>query len=195
MTTSKPNNGPATEDQVALERRYDISPEPVKENKLVPQRPRKFSAVVKRKILVALQLGVPPSTAAAHAGISEKTLYNWWHRGQMAGPDSEGADLELYEFSEDCKMKRAGGEVGLVSIIWAHAQRNPQTAIQLLTKLYPDKYGNKVQHEVKGKIEHEHKRADYSDFTDAELEEMERLALKAQREKLKEDTVDAEIIE
>lgn len=192
----KSSNGPVTEEDVVLERRYDITPVPVPDPKPLPIRPIKFTPAVKRKILVSLQMGHFPSTAAGYAGITEKTLLNWWARGQMAGPDSTDVDLELYEFSEMCRQARANSKVGLISILWRHAREDGKVALQLLSKLFPEDYGNKVEHKVEhsGTVRHEIKHADYSKFTDEELVEMERLALKAQHEKLKDEAIDAEIL-
>lgn len=190
------SNGPVTDEDVALERRYDITPVPVPDPKPVPIRPHKFTPAVKRKILVSLQMGHFPSTAAGYAGVTEKTLLNWWARGQMAGPDAADVDLELYEFSEMCRQARANSKVGLISILWRHAREDGKVALQLLSKLFPEDYGNTVKHEVNhsGTVQHELRHADYSKFTDEELAEMERLALKAQHEKAKDEAIDAEII-
>jgi len=195
--TAKSSNGPVTEEDVALERRYDITPVPVADPKPVSIHPHKFTSAVTRKILVSLQMGHFPSTAAGYAGITEKTLLNWWARGQMAGPDSSGVDLELYEFSELCRQARANSKVGLISILWRHAREDGKIAIQLLSKLFPEDYGNEMKHKVEhsGTVQHEIKQADYSKFTNEELAEMERLALKAQHERLKDSAIDAEIIE
>lgn len=187
---------PVSPDDVTLPPRFDLAPIPP-ENKDIARRPRKFTHQAKRKILVALKMGHTPETAADHGGITKKTLLDWWARGQMAGPDSEGIDLELYEFSELCRQARAGGKMGLVAICWRHAREDGRVAIQLLEKLFPEDYGKQTTHKVTGKVEHEHtaKRVDYSGFTDEELDQAESLALKAQRERLKEEAIDAEIIE
>lgn len=187
---------PVSPNEVTLPPRYDLAPIPP-ESKELTKRPRKFTHQTKRKILVALKMGHTPATAASHAGITRKTLLNWWAQGQMAGPDSEGVDLELYEFSDLCIQARAGGKMGLVAICWRHAREDGKVAIQLLEKLFPEDYGKQTTHKVTGKVEHEHgvKKVDYSGFTDEELDQAESLALKAQRERAKEEAIDAEILE
>lgn len=192
--TTKPSEGkPVSPEEITSERRFDLTPV-VHERKEIARRPHKFTLQAKRKILIALRMGHYPEAAARYAGVKRDTLLNWWERGQLAGAESEGVDLELYEFSEDCLQARATPEVGLVAILWRHARNDGKVAIQLLEKLFPDRYGRQTIQKVDGKIVHEVKKVDYSNFTDEELEEMERLAKKARFEKLKEGAIDAEVV-
>lgn len=157
-------------------------------------RPRKFTPTVKKKIIQAFQLGAHEELAANYGGVSHSTLQKWFRRGSLAGPNAEGIEKELYEFQEECRQLAAGGNVSLLGIIWQHAQDDGNVAIKLLEKLYPTFYGARMKHDHShdhsGTVEHVHS-VDYSKFSDEELEEVERLALKAQEE----DVIDAELVE
>lgn len=190
MTNTK-SNEESTE--VTLEPQLDLSPAPRKEKQLAERRPYKFTPQNKKKVLTALQLGSVPDIAAAYVGIDKRTLMSWIRRGIEAGPDSEGLDREFYEFAELCTQARANAAVGLTAIAWRHAREDGKVTIALMEKLFPETYGRKSTTEVKGKVEHEHRAVDYSKLSDEELEEAERLALKARNDQ--EDVVDAEILE
>lgn len=193
MNTKSNEGSPISPEDIVSEQRFDLTP--VEKVRSVVRRPVKFTPQAKRKILVALQMGHFPENAAGYGGIAKKTLFSWWERGQLAGAEAEGVDLELYEFSEECLQADANGKIGLISILWRHAREDGKVAIALLEKLYPREYGRQTMHSGTVKVEHEVKRPDYSGFTDEELEEMERLATKARNAKSKEEAIDAEIIE
>ena len=182
--------------EVTLEPQLDLSPAPREATQLVERRPYKFTEEAQRKILVAFQMGHFANTAAAYGGITRKTFINWIERGMLAGPDSEGLDKEFYNFAELCTQARATSKVGLVAIAWRHAREDGKVAIALLEKLFPEDYGKKSTKEVTGKIEHIHDTApDYSNLSDEELDQVEKLAKKARRQQAKDDIIDAEILE
>jgi len=180
--------------EVTLEPQLDLSPAPREAQQLTERHPYKFTPEARRKILVAFQMGHFANTAAAYGGITRKTFINWIERGMLAGPESEGLDKEFYDFAELCTQARANSKVGLVAIAWRHAREDGKVAIALLEKLFPDEYGKKTTQEVKGKVEHTYK-PDYSNLSDEELEQAEKLAKKTRREQLKDEVIDAEILE
>ena len=136
------------------------------------------------------------ATAASYGGVTKQTFVNWVQRGMLAGPESEGLEKEFYDFAELCTQARANSKVGLVAIAWRHAREDGKVAIALLEKLFPEEYGRKTTQEVKGKIDHMHTaRPDYANLSDEELDQAEALAKKARREQLKDQAIDAEILE
>lgn len=183
------------EPEVILEPELDLSPALREPLALVERRPYKFTAEAQRKILVAFQMGHFFSTVAEYGGVTKQTLMTWIERGTSAGPESDGLDKEFFDFAELCSQARAGGKIGLVAIAWRHAREDGMVALKLMEKLYPEEYGRKTTHEVKGSVEHVHKKVDFSGFSDEELEQAEKLALKARRQQLKDEAIDAEIIE
>ena len=193
--TAKPEINPAV--SIALPRKYDIESQIAERHQpttaLVERRPTKFTPAVKTKIIQALKLGASYRRAAEYGGVTERTLENWFRRGLMSGPDSEGVNKELYDFQEECQSTRAQGLVSLTSIAWQHAMGDGNVTIKLMEKLYPEDFGARVRHdhahEHSGTVQHNHS-LDYSKFTDEELEQIERLALKGQ-----EEIIDAEIVE
>jgi len=194
MSTNLNEGRPVSTEDIVLEPKFDLTP--VEEDKaIVVRRPTKFTEQAKRKILIALQMGHFPENAASYGGVAKNTLFSWWERGQLAGAEAEGIELELYEFSEACVQATANGKIGLISILWRNARDDGKVAIALLEKLYPKEYGRQTMHSGTVKVEHEVKKPNYSDFTDEELESAERLAIKARNARSKEEAIDAEIIE
>lgn len=186
MTTTQQNE--------VLEPQLDLSPA-TRENRLpAERRPYKFTPEAKRKILVAFQMGHFLETAAAYGKVSKQTLMAWLERGAIVDPESEGLDKEFYDFTELCTEARAASKVGLVAIAWRHAREDGMVALKLLEKLFPEEYGRRSVQEVTGKVEVEHKKVDYSNLSDEELEQAEKLALKARRQQLKDEAIDAEIV-
>ena len=193
MSTNLNEGRPVPVEEIVLEPKFDLAPIE-KDRAIVVRRPTKFTEQAKRKILIALQMGHFPGNAASYGGITKSTLLSWWDRGQLAGLEAEGVDLELYEFSEACVQATANGKIGLIAILWRHARDDGKVAIALLEKLYPREYGRQTVHSGTVKVEHEMKKPDYSSFTNEELAEMERLAIKARNAKAKEEAIDAEIV-
>ncbi len=186
MTTTQQNE--------VLEPQLDLSPA-TRENRLPAEhRPYKFTPEAQRKILVAFQMGHFLDTAAAYGGVTKQTLMTWLERGATSGPEGEGLDKEFFDFMELCTEARAASKVGLVAIAWRHAREDGNVAIKLMEKLFPEEYGRRSVQEVKGKVEVEHKKVDYSNLSDEELEQAEKLALKARRQQLKDEAIDAEIV-
>ncbi len=190
MTTTNPNDV-----EVTLEPQLDLSPALREPTAITVPRPYKFTPEAQRKILVAFQMGHFLETAAAYGAVQKRTLMTWLERGAMAGPEAEGLEKEFYDFTELCTQARAASKVGLVAIAWRHARADGKVAIALMEKLFPEEYGKKTTKEVTGKVEVEHKKVDYSNLSDEELEQAEKLALKTRRQQLKDDIIDAEIIE
>ena len=183
--------------EVALEPQYDIAPAEREPQRDLPERrPYKFTAEARRKILVALQMGHFAENAAAYGGITKRTFMDWIQRGIEAGPEGTGIEKEFFEFAQLCTEARANSKIGLVAIAWRHAREDGKVAIALMEKLFPEEYGRRTTQEVKGKVEHEHSsKPDYSQLSDTELDQLEVLAKKARREQIKDEVIDAEILE
>jgi hypothetical protein len=110
------------------------------------------------KVCSALQVGAPVRTAAAFAGVSEKTIYNWISRAGdvMAKADAAGADAilspddRLYiQFGEQFLSATAKFELTNLQIIaWAASggkggkeTKHWQAAAWLLERRKPNEYG------------------------------------------------------
>lgn len=108
-------------------------------------RPTKFTEERANKILEALRLGVPQSTAYTYAGISETTYYRWL---QEAG--EPGAKQELREFREAVQAARAEAEVRSLAVIQNASRKTWQAAAWFLERGFPHHWARTDRHEVTG---------------------------------------------
>jgi hypothetical protein len=110
------------------------------------------------KICSALQVGAPVKTAAAFAGVSDKTVYNWisragsvMQRAEEAGPDAvlSPDDLLYMRFAEEFLKATASFELKNLGLIAHAAMGGPdgkgtkywQAAAWLLERRKPQSYG------------------------------------------------------
>ncbi len=110
------------------------------------------------KICSALQVGAPVKTAAAFAGVSDKTVYNWISRAgqtmakaEEAGPDAvlSPEDALYMRFAEEFLKATASFELKNLGLIAHAAMGGPdgkgtkywQAAAWLLERRKPQSYG------------------------------------------------------
>lgn len=95
-------------------------------------------------IVRSLRAGNYVETAAAAAGISKSTLYDWLRRGARA---KSGAHKE---FADAVANAQAEGEQSMVAIIAAAAGNQWQAAAWHLERKFPDKWGRRqrIEHGV-----------------------------------------------
>ncbi|MCS1351159.1 hypothetical protein [Mechercharimyces sp. CAU 1602] len=105
-------------------------------------RPTKLTPDVQQKILDAIRLGNYLETAAAYAGISKSTLYDWLRRGER---EKSG---RYKEFSDAVEKHLAEVEVRDLAVITRAAQENWRAAAWRLERKFPDRWGYR-----KGSIE------------------------------------------
>ncbi|WP_080840023.1 hypothetical protein [Cohnella massiliensis] len=121
-------------------------------------RPIKLTPEVQQKIVEAIKMGNYIETAAAYAGISKNTLYDWMKRGarekdRIAGTNRKpkATEAPFVAFSDAIEKAMADAEVRDVLIIANAAKENWQAAAWRLERKYPDRWGrkDKVHAEVK----------------------------------------------
>ena len=115
-------------------------------------RPTKLDYKVQEKIVQAIKAGNYIETAAAYAGISKSTLYDWLKRGEREkqrvakNPRYKIRKSEkIYvEFSDAVEKALAEAEVRDVLLIGKAAEEQWQAAAWRLERKFPDRWGRRV---------------------------------------------------
>ena len=115
-------------------------------------RPTKLDYKVQEKIVQAIKAGNYIETAAAYAGISKSTLYDWLKRGEREkqrvakNPRYRIRKSEkIYvEFSDAVEKALAEAEVRDVLLIGKAAEEQWQAAAWRLERKFPDRWGRRV---------------------------------------------------
>lgn len=103
----------------------------------------KFTEDIVQKICDVVAAGAPIETAAAYAGVSKQTFYNWCRKGRETDPEPRFA-----EFIERLDLAMAQWEVRDLAIIGKAAEEQWQAAAWRLERRKPDVYGrrSRVEH-------------------------------------------------
>lgn len=107
-------------------------------------RPTKLCPEIIETITNAILAGSYIETAAALAGISKETFYDWLKKGAVA---QSGL---LFEFSDAIKRAQAQAEMNDLMVINKAAKRSWQAAAWKLERKYPAKWGVRAKHEIVG---------------------------------------------
>lgn len=112
----------------------------------------KYSKEIQDTIVDYIRAGNYMETAAAAAGISKDTLYNWLRRGARYKAGEEDYNIEKYqkyaEFKDKVEQAQAEAEIRDVMIISKAAQESWQAAAWRLERKFPDKWGKKEKSNV-----------------------------------------------
>ncbi len=105
-------------------------------------RPTKFDDKIAAQILQAVRVGCYIETAAAYAGISKQTLYNWLKIGarRRTGP--------LHDFHTAFERVLAQAEMRDLALISKAAEEQWQAAAWRLERKFPDRWGRRERHDV-----------------------------------------------
>lgn len=122
-------------------------------------RPTKLDADTQHQIVTAIRAGNYIETAAAFAGISKSTLFDWLKRGAREkarvsnNPRAKIRKREapFVEFSDAVEKALAEAEVRDVAIIGKAAEEQWQAAAWRLERKFPDRWGRRVGVEHTGK--------------------------------------------
>lgn len=120
-------------------------------------RPTKLTDEIQQKILQALAAGNYQDTAAAYAGISTSTFYNWLERGKTerirvaAGEKPKKTEEIFVEFVDAIESARAQAEVRSVALIQKAANDGTwQAAAWYLERSHPQRWGRLNRTEISG---------------------------------------------
>ena len=114
---------------------------------------------IKQAVLDSLTAGNYLETAAAYAGISRATLFDWLDKGRKAQerfakgvPDNEMLpnDQLFSDFLDAVEVAQARSEVRMVAVIQSKATENWQAAAWWLERARPRKYGRLDRAEITG---------------------------------------------
>lgn len=111
-------------------------------------RKTKLTPETQQRICKALRAGTYRKTAAATAGIGEKTFYTWLARGE-----TENAGAYHY-FVEAVQLAEAEGEAHLLATIHAASKLDWRAASWILERKYPDRWGRRDALAMTGTMEH-----------------------------------------
>lgn len=115
-------------------------------------RPTKLNYEVQEKIVQAIKAGNYIETAAAYAGISKSTLYDWLKRGEREkqrvakNPRYRIRKSEkIYvDFSDAVEKALAEAEMRDVLLIGKAAEEQWQAAAWRLERKFPERWGRRV---------------------------------------------------
>lgn len=102
-------------------------------------RPTKLTAHVADQIVEILGDGGYAETAAAAAGVSKSTFYDWIERGDPDG--TKAIDHDFRVFRQRVDEARAKGEMVRVGQVAAAASDDWRAAAWMLEREFPDKWG------------------------------------------------------
>ncbi len=109
-------------------------------------RPTKLNPETAAKIVEALRLGVPQTTAVTYARISKSTYYRW-----LKAAKDPGAPDEFRDFRDAVNTARAEAEVRAVAVIQNASHKSWQAAAWLLERNFPEHWSRVDRHNVSGR--------------------------------------------
>jgi transposase len=109
-------------------------------------RKTKFTTEVEDRLLRALRLGCYVETAAALAGISRDTFYDWIKKG------AKGV-APYAAFARKVDQAMAESEARDLAVILKAAEKNWTAAAWRLERRFPDRYGRNDRTRVEAKVE------------------------------------------
>jgi transposase len=110
-----------------------------------PGRPDGLTPEVEKKILDAVRAGASMADAAGHAGVGERTVYDWLERAQQPkGP------TKFSQFSQSLTRARADAKVGAIAAIRSAMPEDWRAALAFLERRHPQEWGRRTAHEVSG---------------------------------------------
>lgn len=112
----------------------------------------KLTPALSDKIIGYLRAGAYIETAAAAAGISKQTLYNWLRRAA----DEDESDPRFAAFAAAVEESQALAEVRDIALIGKAAETQWQAAAWRLERKSPERWGRKDRVDLGGAVEHKH---------------------------------------
>ena len=101
-------------------------------------RPSKLTPETQKRIIDAIELGLPPEAAAAHAGIACSTFYKWTARGRE---EDDGPYAELVEALKSAEHK---GEGSLALLVRRAAEVDWKAAMTYLERRWPQRWARRM---------------------------------------------------
>lgn len=151
-----------------------------------PGRPSKVAPGITAKVCEAIRAGSPREFAVARAGLAKDTFYAWLRRGARALAAADGDPSQVpagerpyADFSDAVEKALADAVFADVSLIRQAAEKGAwQAAAWRLERMHPEHFGRRDRMAVE-QPGHTERTVDLRKLTDAELDELARLAEKA----------------
>lgn len=105
-----------------------------------------LTPAVKKKIIAALEGGAYLDTAAAYAGISRTTFYNWLRRGEReiqlreSGKGKHAEEDDFVELKYEVNEILAKVELNLLDQVICHGSKTWMAPAWVLERRWPEKY-------------------------------------------------------
>jgi transposase len=106
----------------------------------------KFTAARRKAIVEAIARGNTLGHAAALAGVSRKTVYQWLAKGEAATNPRSSYRM----FAEDVARANAQVAEEMIGVIREKAPDDWRAAMTFLERRFPDDYAKRERHEVAG---------------------------------------------
>jgi transposase len=127
-------------------------------------RPTKLTPDLTKKIVGVIAAGNYLETAAAYAGLSKVTLYDWMKRGRRElerrnnGEKANRRESHYVTFLNAIEKALAQSEAGAVATITKASEDHWQAAAWRLERRFPNKWARRDHHHISGDdVEPEHK--------------------------------------
>lgn len=137
-----------------------------------PSRPRLLTPLVRHKLLVGISRGLSRPQAARLAGISSTLFAKWLATGEQSERNSDYRRL-----LDEVEQAEARTEQQLIDTVFdaAVVQKDWRAAIELLKRLFPERYGDRVKVDMSVVMD-EAKRlaAEFPELEESEIVEMAR---------------------
>lgn len=122
-------------------------------------RPTKLTDNIQDEITLMLKMGNYLEAAAAFAGVSKVTVYDWMKRGRreierVTANESRKirkSEQPFVDFLNAVEKAMAEAEIRDVQIIYNAGKADWKASAWRLERKYPDRWGRKDHHEVTGK--------------------------------------------
>ena len=118
-------------------------------------RKTRLTPEIQAKIVALVKAGHYKRTAAAQAGINERTLYHWYDKGDRDHPNHR----KIYgQFRQALDKAEAESEVVLLDKIWQEGTARDH--LEVLARRFPERWARRIDVGVQGDptkpIEHRH---------------------------------------
>lgn len=149
-----------------------------------PKGADKLTPELQNEICRVIRAGNYIETAAAYAGISKTTLYDWMRKGRA---QKRG---KYRDFVTAVEKALAEAEIRDVMIIAKAAEENWQAAAWRLERKFPERWGHKTRIDANlehsGQLDHTH-HIDLSKLSMEELEVLEQIASRLQSDVMEDE--------
>lgn len=117
-------------------------------------RRTRLTPEIQERIVTLVRAGHYKRVAAAQAGVAERTLYQWYDKGDQ---DHEAHRRIYAQFRQALDEAEAESEIILLDKITKHG--TPRDHLEVLARRFPERWGRRINVEAQhqGEINHDHR--------------------------------------